>query len=143
MNEKPRIVIDTQILLRAIVNRRSLPAKIVFDLAKVYELVVSEGTLDEITELVQRPKIRAKFSLSDEAIDELLVRLSGGDHVVVTTVPAISRDPKDDVFLACAEAGKANYIVSEDNDLLVLNPYQSIQIVNALDFFKIISPPSD
>jgi len=66
-------------------------------------------------------------------------RLSKGERVLVTEVPTVARDPKDDIFLACAEVGKAQYIVSEDNDLLVLNPYQSIQIVNVLDFMKIVS----
>lgn len=68
-------------------------------------------------------------------------RLSTGERITVTEVPAVGRDPKDDIFLACALVGKAQYIVSEDNDLLVLNPYQSIKIINVLEFLKIIRPP--
>jgi len=50
---------------------------------------------------------------------------------------------KDNIILACAAAGQAQYIVSEDKDLLVLNPYGSIQIINALDFLKVLRPPSE
>jgi predicted nucleic acid-binding protein len=68
-------------------------------------------------------------------------RLSRGERVIVTEVSAVGRDPKDDIFLACAAVGKARYIVSEDYDLLVLDPYKSIRIINVLDFVKIITPP--
>ncbi len=141
MSEKPRAVLDTQILLRAAVNRRSLPARIVYDLADEYILIISEATHGEINEVLHRPKVRLKFELSDAVIGELLQRLSRGERIKVEDVPAASRDPKDDIFLACAETGKAHFLVSEDNDLLVLNPYKSIQIINALDFFRIIQPP--
>src|SRR5258708_37909952 len=63
---------------------------------------------------------------------------SKGVRVVVDDVPAVSRDPKDDIFLACADVRRADTIISEDNDLLVLNPYKSIQIVNVSDFLKLL-----
>jgi putative PIN family toxin of toxin-antitoxin system len=141
VNEKPRIVIDTQVLLRAVINRRSLPAHIVYDLIDAYILLVSVATLKEIEDVLHRPKVRAKFQLSDSVVQELTERLSRGERVVVAEVPAVGRDPKDDIFLACAVVGKAQFIVSEDNDLLVLNPYQTIKVVNVLEFLKIIRPP--
>ena len=42
------------------------------------------------------------------------------------------------MFLACAKAAKASYLVSEDNDLLVLKQYEDTSIVNALDFLTIL-----
>jgi uncharacterized protein len=140
VNEKPRAVIDTQVLLRAVINRRSLPAQIAYDLIDSYILLISEATLKEIEDVLNRPKVRAKFQLADEVVQQLTERLSRGERVTVTEVPAVGRDSKDDIFLACAVVGKAHYIVSEDNDLLVLNPYQSIKIINVLDFLKIIRP---
>ncbi len=138
MNKKPRVVIDTQVLLRAVVNRRSLPAEIVYDLIDNYVLLVSEATLKEIENVLSRPKVRNKFALTDAIVQELMSRLSKGVRVVVDDVPAVSRDPKDDIFLACADVGKATIIISEDKDLLVLNPYKSIQILNVSDFLKIV-----
>ncbi len=140
MSEKPRLVIDTQVLLRAAINRRSLPAQVVFDLVDTYILLMSEAMLQEAEDVLNRPKVRQKFALSDAVVQELIERLSRGERVEVDEVPAVSRDPKDDIFLACADVGKADYIVSEDNDLLVLNPYKMIQIVNVLDFLTVIRP---
>ncbi len=143
VSAKPRAVIDTQVLLRAVINRRSLPAQVVYDLVDNYILLVSEATLAEIEDVLNRPKVRTKFQLTDSVVGELLQRLSKGERIVVTDVPAIGRDPKDDIFLACAVTGSSQYIVSEDKDLLVLNPYQNIQIVNVLDFLKVIRIPTN
>jgi putative PIN family toxin of toxin-antitoxin system len=134
-------VIDTQVFLRAVINRRSLPAQLVYDLFDRYTLLFSEATLAEVEDVLNRPKIRQKFELDDDVVVALLSHLASGEQITVENVPAVSRDPKDDIFLACAVVGDASHIVSEDNDLLVLNPYQNIQIVNVLDFLKVIRPP--
>lgn len=108
-----------------------------------YTLLVSEGTLAEIEDVVTRPKVRNKFQLTDEAIQQLVHRLERGERIVVEEVPAVARDPKDDIFLACAVVGKAQYIVSEDQDLLVLNPYKDIHIVNVSDFLQVLEEPPE
>ncbi len=46
----------------------------------------------------------------------------------------VCRDPDDDKFLECAIDAKAMYIVSGDNDLLVIGEYENIQIITAKDF---------
>jgi len=46
------------------------------------------------------------------------------------------RDPKDNMFLECAVECNAKLIVSGDDDLLVLNPYRGIEILNATSFVK-------
>ena len=140
---KIKAVIDTQIFLRAAINLNSLPAKIVFDLRANYQLVISEATLVEVRDVLNRPKIRAKFPhLTDTIVERIMGVLSAADMVKPTEVESASRDPKDDIFLACAKAAEAQYIVSEDNDLLVLNPYEGIQIVNALQFLDVLQRPS-
>ena len=49
-------------------------------------------------------------------------------------VPAYTRDPKDDKFVACALIGGANYIISEDRDMLVLAVIGDVRIVTPYDF---------
>ncbi len=145
MSEPIKAVIDTQLFLRAAINRKSLPAKLIFDLRASYRLIVSTAIVAEIEDVLNRPELRAKFpALTDDIIDEVLKRLEAAENVNPADVPAVSRDPKDDIFLACAQASKADYLVSEDKDLLTLDPYESIRIINALDFLNRISePPSE
>lgn len=44
------------------------------------------------------------------------------------------RDPKDDKFLELAVSGKADFIISGDGDLQVLNPFRKIKIVSPREF---------
>jgi putative PIN family toxin of toxin-antitoxin system len=143
---KIKAVVDTQLFLRAAINLNSLPAKIIFELRHQYELIASEAIISEVKDVLYRPKIRAKFPhLTNAIADRVLERLSTVSIVNPTDTESISRDPKDDIFLACAKASNAQYIVSEDKDLLVLNPYEGIQIINALDFSRVLQnlPPDN
>lgn len=136
---KIKAVIDTQIFLRAAVNLKSLPAKIIFDLRTNYQLVASEAILLEVKDVLNRPKIRAKFPhLTDSIVERVIDVLSAAPMVKPTEIESVARDPKDNMFLACAKVAEAQYIVSEDKDLLVLNPYEGIQIVNALEFLQVL-----
>lgn len=140
MNENPiKAVLDTQLFLRAAINLKSLPGKLIFSLRGKYQLVASDAIQAEVRDVLYRPKIRDRFPhLTDEIAEIVLNAFADAQIVEPTDVPAISRDPKDDIFLACAKAANANYIVSEDKDLLVLTPYETIQIVNALDFLHVL-----
>lgn len=140
-NPKPIVVIDTQIVLRATLNERSLPAKILFELGNRYLLAVSPGIRAEVEDVLNRPALRARFpGLTDISVAQTLAVLDAGQQVIPEEVPAASRDPKDDIFLATAVVSGAQYIVSEDKDLLVLDPYQGIRVLNALDFLRFIEP---
>lgn len=53
-------------------------------------------------------------------------------------VEKICRDEKDDIFLATAFSGKADYLITEDKDLLCLKQYKEIKVINSSSFLKII-----
>ncbi len=49
-------------------------------------------------------------------------------------VTDICRDSKDNKYLELAVSGKAESIITGDKDLLILHPFQSINIVTVNDF---------
>jgi uncharacterized protein len=51
----------------------------------------------------------------------------------------MSRDPTDDKFLECAVAGRADYVVSGDADLLSLREVQGIPIIDAPTFWQTLT----
>jgi len=51
-------------------------------------------------------------------------------------VPTYTRDPKDDKFVACALVGDANYLITEDRDLLILETVGDVRIVTPYDFLR-------
>jgi putative PIN family toxin of toxin-antitoxin system len=59
------------------------------------------------------------------------------EFIVEKEVIVVCRDPKDDKILNLALSGQAEYIISGDQDLLVLNPFQGIQIITIDTFLKI------
>lgn len=139
MSAKPTVVFDTQVLLRATINRQSLPAKLFFDERHIYHLAASAETIAEVREVLNRPVLRSKFhTLTDATVAQTLALLSNAQQVVLKAVETVSRDPKDDIFLATAVEAQAQYLVTEDNDLLVLDRYKGIQIVNALAFLRVV-----
>ena len=54
-------------------------------------------------------------------------------------IKPITRDPKDDHVLACAIYAGADYIITRDNDLLVLKEYNGIKIVKPEEFLVVMS----
>jgi putative PIN family toxin of toxin-antitoxin system len=56
--------------------------------------------------------------------------------VMPTREIGICRDNKDNLVLACAAAGRADYIVTGDPDLLTLKNFEEISILNPRDFLS-------
>jgi putative PIN family toxin of toxin-antitoxin system len=59
------------------------------------------------------------------------------ENVEIAQKIAICRDRKDDKFLELAVNGKADYIITGDQDLLVLNPFQDIAIISVSDYLSL------
>ena len=57
-----------------------------------------------------------------------LIRLRG-EKVDPTHQVTVCRDPHDDMFLEVALSGGADFVISKDDDLLVLSPFEGIPII--------------
>lgn len=116
-------------LILSSVNAKALDAAL-----DVGRLVISEPVLQEFKEVIFRKKFDRYFlNLAErlEAIDKI-----EQNSVWFSPVEIISecRDPKDNKFLELALACDASCIISGDDDLLVLNPFRTIPILNASNF---------
>lgn len=111
--------------------------KIVFDELRRYELIVSDEVLTEYLDVLQRPALVRKYrSVANRDFESLLRILSSATHVFVDEILAIARDHKDDHLLATAFVSGADFLVTEDNDLLVLERYGSTRIITAHAFLE-------
>jgi putative PIN family toxin of toxin-antitoxin system len=92
-----------------------------------------------IEELAKKLELRLRFSA--EQVAETLADYLGFLRVVQIpkVLNAVPRDPEDNMVLECAIEGQAQYVVSGDNDLLVLKEFRGIQIVRATDFLKVLA----
>lgn len=134
-----RAVFDTVIFVRALINPASICGRLIFQYADRYRLFLSEPVVREILEVLHRPELTRKFRRLEAVHMSLVLRcVSQAEVVDVPVIPAISRGRNDDMFLATARAAGAAYLVSEDRDLLVLDPYAETRIVTAADFLAVL-----
>lgn len=134
----PQVVLfDTNILFSGL-GWRGSPYRCV-ELAR-------RGAVDGITcaELIQElaEKLHDKRGMSAALVAEIIADLSTFLRIVpIATVPQIIRaDPDDDVVLACAVAGNADFIVTGDRrHLLPLKSYQGIVIITAAEFLALVT----
>jgi len=132
-------VFDTVIFVRSLINPEGLWGRLVFANAHRYRLIVSQPIIMELLEVLTRSHISRKYrGLAAQNIQTILGILATAEAVDVAEIPAVSRDPKDDKFLATAVAGQADYLVSEDRDLLDIHAYRGTAIVDAITFLGII-----
>jgi len=98
-------------------------------------LLFSERLFAEFIGIVSREKFRKYFSEDD--INELSIKIKEVATIVqTTTVQTQCRDPKDNFLLELAVDGKADYLITGDNDLLVLKTVNETKIVKIEDFFR-------
>jgi uncharacterized protein len=125
---RERIVIDTNVLISALLSTNSAPARAMEKAITDGQLLASNSTLRELVEKFDSPKFDRY--ISHEQRNRLLHRLLPLVEIVeiVQSIRA-SRDPKDDQFLEVAVNGRAEVLISGDGDLLALHAFRGIQIV--------------
>lgn len=134
-----RVVFDTVIFVRGLINPDGLWGRLVFENATRYRLVISQPVLLELLEVLTRSHITRKYrGLATSNLQAMLGLLAHAEVADVAAIPAVSRDAKDDKFLATAVAGRANYVVSEDRDLLNIGEYEGIPIITAAAFLALL-----
>jgi hypothetical protein len=133
-----RVVLDTNVFVSSLLSTQGLPAQLLNAWRDGrYVLVMSPPIISEIMDVLESPHISMKYLIKPEDIEEL-VDLLKTDTIIVpgraVVRGAVPRDPRDEVFLACAIDAKADCIVSGDRHLLDLRNYHGIPILTAKEF---------
>jgi putative PIN family toxin of toxin-antitoxin system len=135
MNDGPRYIFDTNTLVSAALFERGKPGRAFRQALKKGTVLLSQLTFEEIDEVLAREKFDKYLSLEERAefIEALVERSKFANP---TEKVQACRDSDDDKFLELAVSQKATCIVSGDQDLLVLNPFQGIPILTADKFLQ-------
>ena len=122
------IVIDTGVLISAAIRPQSVPALALERALRHYEVCASMATLDELQQVLLRPKFDRYASAAQRQLflDGIMLQFR---LVEVTQQVAECADPKDDKFLALALAVNAELIVASDPHLTQMHPWRSIPIL--------------
>lgn len=128
MTTELRFVFDTNTIVSALLMKRSVPRE-AFDTAKTTgTLLISLDVLNELNDVLRREKFN-KYVTEEERMQFLSALVRDAINIEITEPIVECRDPKDDKFLELAINGDADYIVTGDKDLLVLNPFRNVKIL--------------
>ncbi len=135
MRSRLRIVVDTNALVSRLLLPSSVHGQAVRKAVDDSILLVSEATMNELADVLARPKFDRYISLEDR---QQFLRLLGrvAEFVPITYPVRECRDLKDDKFLEVALNGKADLIVTGDADLLALHPWRDIAILSLTNYLK-------
>lgn len=129
-----KVIIDTNLWIHFLISKDFSA----FDhlLNEEVVLVFSKELLEEFLEVAQRPKFQRFFSLQS-VYDLLEIIQRKAIFVEIISEVAVCRDYKDNFLLSLAKDAKADFILTGDNDLLVLNPFEETSIITINTFLSI------
>lgn len=117
--DRTSVVLDTNVLIGYYLSRKKDTANskvfLLWRTRRRLQLVVSDEVVAEYLEVLRR------LGVLDVRIDRLEARIRSREtvsHTNLGALPTESRDPDDNFMLATAAAGKAQYLVTNDRDLL-------------------------
>jgi putative PIN family toxin of toxin-antitoxin system len=130
-----RVLIDSNVLVSALVNPGA-SRRLLFHLLDEHTVVSSVEILAELEGVLSREK----FSFTKSQVDEYLSLIASISTIVDVGEPprVVEGDPDDDVVLATANYGRADYIVTGDRHLLRLGEYDKTKIVSVREMLTLL-----
>ena len=139
-----RIVVDTSVLIRYLIK----PSVAIRDLIEVrwlgdeVQMVTASELIEELAGVLERDYIQALIHPPEGQALLDAIHIKAEIVPPLGTIPTYSRDPKDDKFVACALVGEAEYIITVDKDLLVLEALQGVRMVTPDEFRALLKEAS-
>ncbi len=132
-------IFDTNVLISALLNPRSLPADLIMKWGeRKFALVTSEDQIRELRRVSRYSKIAQRLTPSRAGN---LVRRLRKSARMLDRLPIVDvcRDPMDNYLLAMAQVGEASHIVTGDKaDLLAMRSFACAKIVSVRTFAAIL-----
>ncbi len=141
MPSELRVVFDTNTLISAFLLRQSIPRQALDAATAAGRLLLSIPTATELTEVLRQPKFD-RYLTGDRRLALLAIVIRTADLVDVDVTITDCRDPRDNKFLELAVSGRATHLVTGDQDLLILHPYQGITILTPRLFLTEVAASS-
>jgi putative PIN family toxin of toxin-antitoxin system len=130
-----KAVFDKNVLIAAFLTEGICAKLLIRARRRDFDMILCDGILQEFKRVLKK-----KFTASPHEMSEALLILSAAAQDIIgqtDSIVPICRDSDDDLILACARDAVADYVVTGDEDLLVLKNYEGISILNPKEFEKL------
>jgi len=136
-----RVVLDTVIFVRALINPHGKWGRLLFEFSDHYVVVLLPEIIREILSVLYRPSLRRRFPQMAEPlhVGQILAVLEEAEVVEPSRRLSVCRDPDDDKFFECAVEGRAQYVVSEDRDILHVGEFEGVKTIAADELIRLVS----
>ena len=134
MKKKIRIILDTNIWISFLITKSMKGIdRLIFNDKAV--LLFSGESMIEFIDVTGREKLKPYFTKDDIAsLIDLIEEY--GEIVEVQSKVDICRDKEDNFLLSLAKDGKADYLITGDKDLLVLENFGKTEMIKLTDFLE-------
>jgi uncharacterized protein len=130
-----RFICDTNVIISGLMLPSSVPAQALIKAENQGQLLYSDATLAELIQVLDRPKLRPY--IKTEYVAELYTRIRiNWEQVNIIQHITACRDSKDDKFLEAAINGDATALITGDQDLLIMNPFNNLTIITPSMFLE-------
>jgi putative PIN family toxin of toxin-antitoxin system len=132
-----RLVIDTNILVSAALKPDGLQRTVLLlAITKPARLYVTDAILTEYRDVLARPELKIRKGLRLQ----LLQLIKNHAQVVKPTRPLhAAKGPSDDKFLECADAARADYLVT-GNQRHFPKFWKKTKVITSREFISIVAP---
>ena len=137
MMQKHSVIIDTNLWISFLLTKKFDFIGKLLDNGSV-ELIFCNELLAELLEVTNRPKLRKFFTTEDWMLIFEIIE-SHAAYIPVVSSVTLCRDDKDNFLLSLAKDAKVNFLITGDNDLLVLKTFEATQIVTIAEFQTMIN----
>ena len=133
------VVLDTNVVVRALLAPDSRMGAEIRRLTR-FEVYASRPLVEEIAEVTRRPHIVARLGRYGRVAerDAILAAIHTWRRVEPRVRVTVCRDPDDNMLLECALAAQADFLVTGDEDLLLLREFESTRIVTPAQFMEVL-----
>lgn len=141
----PLVVIDANVWVSAFISPSGYSAQLLdLWLDQQFEVVVSLPLLEEIARVLQKPRLQSRYGYLSPEIKRYLTLIKDGAIIVYSSATLdLCRDPKDNYLLEAAIEGRADFIVTRDDDLkgdhklITHMKHLGVQVITVSSFLRI------
>jgi len=131
-------VLDTNVVVSSALAPHGRAARILgFMRHGAFEVATSPAILAEYGAALRYPSVARRHGLTDAEVEVVLFPFSLG-QVEPHPVVGVCRDPGDDMFFACAAAAGADFIVSDDQEVLAVTTYKGCRVLSSGAFLRLL-----